>query len=250
MRYFLTLLASLFVLSHTQGQDVDYLIKEGEQLEKEKKDADALKKYQEALQLAPADLRALYKCSELNSVIGNRQPEKKGKMEYFNAAKLYAETALQQNPNDAEANYVMAMAMGRIALISSGKEKVEHVKSMKKYADIAIASDPKHYKALHLLGKWNIEVTGLNVAEKAALKLIYGGLPSASVAAGIDFFEKSRRANPNFILNYLELAKAYKTNGQSDKAIEVLNRMLKLPPKTVDDNAYKAEGKTLLESLL
>jgi hypothetical protein len=26
--------------------------------------------------------------------------------------------------------------------------------------------------------------------------------------------------------------------------------MLKLPPKTVDDNAYKAEGKTLLESLL
>lgn len=250
MKYFLTLVAMLFVLAHAQGQDVDYLIKEGEQLQKEKKDVDALKKYQEALQLAPADTRALYKCSELNSVIGNRQADKKAKMEYFNAAKLYAETALQQNASDADANFVMAMAMGRMALISSGKEKVVHVKDIKKYADNAVASNPSHYKALHLLGKWNMEVAALNVAEKAALKIIYGGLPSASVAAGIDYYEQSRKSNPNFILNYLELAKAYKINGQSDKSIEVLTRMLRLPPKTADDNDHKAEGKKLLESLL
>jgi tetratricopeptide (TPR) repeat protein len=250
MRFLFVFLALVFFLGAAHGQDVDYLIKEGQQLEKEKKDVEALKKYQEALQLSPADSRALYKCSELNSVIGNRQEDKKAKMEYFNAAKLYAETALQQNPNDADANFVMAMAMGRMALISNGKEKVQHVKDIKKYADAAIASDPKHYKALHLLGKWNMEVAALNVAEKAALKLIFGGLPSASVPAGIDFFEQSRRSNPNFILNYLELAKAYKTNGQSDKAIEVLNRMLKLPPKTADDNDHKAEGRKLLESLL
>jgi tetratricopeptide (TPR) repeat protein len=192
----------------------------------------------------------LYKCSELNCTIGNRQQDKKAKMEYFNAAKLYAERAMQQNPNDADANFVMAMVMARIALVSSGKEKVQHVKDIKKYADAAIASDPNHYKALHVLGIWNMEVAALNVAEKAALKLIYGGLPSASVPAGIDYFEQSRKSNPNFILNYLELAKAYKINGQSDKAIEVLNRMLKLPPKTADDNDYKAEGRKLLESLL
>lgn len=250
MRFLFAFLALIFFLGRTHAQDVGYLINEGEQLEKEKKDVEALKKYQEALQLSPTDSRALYKCSELNSVIGNRQQDKKAKMEYFAAAKLYAETALQQNPNDADANFVMAMAMGRVALISNGKEKVQHVKDIKKYADAAIASDPKHYKALHLLGKWNIEVAALNVAEKAALKLIYGGLPSASVPAGIDYFEQSRKSNPNFILNYLELARAYKTNGQSDKAIEVLNRMLKLPPKTADDNDYKAEGRKLLESLL
>ncbi len=250
MKYFLSLFVSLFFLFHTNGQDVGYLIKEGEQLEKDKKDAEALKKYQEALQLSPSDKRALCKCSELNSVIGNRQQDKKSKQEYFNAAKLYAETALQQDPNDADANFAMAMAMGRMALISSGKEKVEHVKDIKKYADNAIAANPTHYKTLHLLGKWNIEVAGLNVAEKAALKLIFGGLPSASVAAGIDYYEQSRKSNPGFILNYLELARAYKINGQSDKSIEVLNRMLKLPPRSPDDNDYKAEGRKLLESLL
>jgi tetratricopeptide (TPR) repeat protein len=248
-QWFFVIICVLFLAS-VKSQDVSYLIKEGEQLEKEKKDIEALKKYQEALQLSPSDKRSLYKCSELNSVIGNRQQDKKSKMEYFNAAKLYAETALKQDPNDADANFAMAMAMGRMALVSSGKEKVQNVREIKKYADLALAADPKHYKALHLLGKWNMEVAALNVAEKAALKLVYGGLPSASVGAGIDFYEQCRRSNPNFILNYLELAKAYKINGQSDKAIEILNRMLKLPPRSADDNDYKAEGKKLLESLL
>ena len=46
-----------------------------------------------------------------------------------------------------------------------------------------------------------------------------------------------------------KLAKAYKENGQSDKAIDVLTKMQKLPPKTQDDPGYKAEGKKFLESL-
>lgn len=250
MRYFITLLAAIFSLAFTHAQDVSFLISEGELLEKEKKDDEALKKYQEAVRLAPTDSKALNKLSEINGVVGNRQQDKKAKMEFFTAAKMYAERAIQVNPKDADANFALAMAMVRMALVSSGKEKVQHIKDIKKYGDSALAADPTHYKALHLLGKWNMEVAGLNVAEKAALKIIYGGLPVASVATAIDYYEQSRRSNPNFILNYLELAKAYKTNGQSDKAIEVLNRMLKLPPKTADDNSYKAEGKQLLESLL
>ena len=85
---------------------------------------------------------------------------------------------------------------------------------------------------------------------KGALKTFFGGLPSASLPTAIDYFEKARKADPNYLLNYLDLAKAYKKNGQSDKAIDILNRLIKLPPRTADDNGYKAEGKILLESLL
>lgn len=231
------------------SQDVDYLIKEGEQLGKAMKDEEALKKYQEALRLSPNDLKALVKTSEMNSIIGYRQKDKKKKEEYYNAAHTYAEAALKVNTTDADANYVMAMAMGRMAMIKSGKEKVQKVKDIKKYADASLASDPKHFKALHVLGKWHFEVTTLNFAEKAALKVIYGGLPEASLPLAILNFEKARGIDPWFILNYLELAKAYKENGQSDKAIEVLTKMQKLPPKTLDDAGYKAEGKKFLESL-
>ena len=231
------------------SQDVNYLIKEGEQLEIAMKDEEAVKKYQEALKLSPNDLKALVKTSEMNSIIGNRQKDKKKKEEYYNAARTYAESALKVNATDADANYVMSMAMGRMAMIKSGKEKVQHVRDIKKYADAALASNPNHFKALHVLGKWHLEVTMLNFAEKAALKVIYGGLPEASLPLAVLNFEKARAIDPWFVLNYLELAKAYKENGQSDKAIEVLTKMQKLPPKTQDDPGYKAEGKKLLESL-
>jgi tetratricopeptide (TPR) repeat protein len=250
MKHFFIFLISVFFINLLQGQDVGYLIKEGEQLEKEKKDADALKKYQEALQLAPNDIKALYKCSELSGTIGNRQPDKNSKLEYYNAAKLYAETALKLNADDPDANFAMAMALSRISQVTSGKEKIQDVKDIKTYAEHALEQDSGHYKSLYLMGKWNMEVSSLNIAEKAALKVVYGGLPSASVGAAIAYYERCRKSNPNFILNYLDLAKAYKADGHSDKAIDILNRMLKLPPKTADDNDYKAEGKKLLESLL
>ena len=231
------------------AQDVQYLVQQGAELEKAMKDEEALVKYLEALKLAPNDLRALCKASEIYSILGNRQQDKKKKMDYFKAAKTYAGSALAQSPSDADANYVMAVAMGRMALISSGKEKVQHVRDIKKYCDAAIAANPNHFRALHVLGKWHLEVTTLNFAEKAALKVIYGGLPPASLAQAVGYFEKARSIDPSFVLNYLELAKAYKENGQSDKAIDVLNRMIKLPPKTADDPSYKAQGKKMLESL-
>jgi tetratricopeptide (TPR) repeat protein len=247
---FILMILSLVHIVKIRAQDVTYLIKEGEQLEKLMKEGDALLKYQEALKLSPNNLPALVKCSEMSSIVGNRQKEKDKKTEYFEAAKTYAESALKQNEQDPDANFAMAMALGRMALIHSGKEKVRDVRDIKKYADAALAVNPKHTRSLFLLGKWHLEVVSLNSIEKAALKVLYGGLPPASLADAISNFEKVRSADPWFVLNYLELAKAYKENHQTDKSIEVLNRMMKLPPKTSDDAGYKAEGKKLLESML
>ncbi len=239
-----------FLALQSNAQDVAYLVSQGKDLEKQMKDADAMLKYLEALKLAPNDVPALCGASDMYCILGNRQTDKKKKVEYFNAARTYAATALKQSPSNADANYSMAVAMGRMALISSGKEKVQHVREIKKYCDAALAANPNHIRATHVMGKWHFEVSTLNFAEKAALKVIYGGLPPASLADAIKYFEKARSLDASFVLNYLELAKAYKENGQSDKAIEVLNRMQKLPPKTTDDPSYKAQGKKMLDSLL
>jgi tetratricopeptide (TPR) repeat protein len=243
-------LLTLFLTGTTSAQDVAYLVSEGQQLQKAMKDEDALKKFQEALRIAPNDLAALVKASESNSIIGNRQTDDKRKRDYFKAARTYAESALKVDSAHAGANYAMAMAMGRMSLISSGKEKVQFVRDIKSYADACLKADPNHVRALHILGKWHSEVTNLNFAEKAALKLLYGGLPSSSYAEAIKAYEKARTLDPSFVLNYLELARAYRANGQSDKAIEVLTRMQRLPPKSADDPGYKAEGRKMLESLM
>jgi tetratricopeptide (TPR) repeat protein len=230
------------------AQDVSYLTREAEQFEKEKKDEEALKKYQEALQVSPSDERSLFKCSELSSIIGNRQADKKLKADYFAAARTYAETVVKQYPGSADANYAIALSLDKS--YTGTKERLQKTGDILKYLDSALKIKPDHARSLYMMGKWNVEISGMNVAEKGALKTLFGGLPSASLPTAINYFEKARKADPNYLLNYLDMAKAYKKNGQSDKAIDILNRLIKLPPRTADDYGYKAEGKILLESLL
>ena len=240
----------LLVMLTARSQDVDYLLKEGARLEREMKDAEALKKYMEALQLAPTDVKALAKCSEMNSVIGNRETDPKTKKDHFSAARTYAGTALKLDEKDADAHYAMALSLAKLSSAGGVRERMDAVKDIKFHLDKALDADSGHVRSLHLLGKWNAEVTSFNPAEKAALKIAFGGLPSTSYDRAIELMEACRRRSPNYLVNYLDLARAYRSNRQSDKAIEILNRMIKLPPRTADDNGYKAEGRKLLESLL
>jgi tetratricopeptide (TPR) repeat protein len=223
------------------------LLREAQQEESALKETEALGKYMEVVKIQASNLTALCKCSELCSRIGNRQKEASKKADYFKAAKTYAEVALRVNPHSSEANFVMAFAMGRMSLISSGKEKIITVKEIKHYADNSIREDPRNYKAYHVLGKWNYEVSSLNYLERTMAKFLYGGLPNASLQNAIAFYEKSRGINPGFLLNYLELAKAYKKNNQKNIAIDLLRKMMTLPNHIFDDTRIKREGKQLLE---
>ena len=51
------------------------------------------------------------------------------------------------------------------------------------------------------------------------------------------------------MLNYLDLAIAYKDNHRPSQAIEVLTKMVKLPLRTGDDAALKSEGAKMLNSI-
>ncbi len=84
--------------------------------------------------------------------------------------------------------------------------------------------------------------------EKAGVKLVYGGLPSASAKQAIQAYEKAKVYEPNFALNFLELAKAYKRDGQTAKAVALLKALPSIPAKTVDDERIKKEGAVLLRN--
>jgi tetratricopeptide (TPR) repeat protein len=232
-----------------QAQNIAALIQQAETFEKAFRDDDALKKYLEVLKYDPLNLDALCKTSELYSVIGKRLPTKEEQKQYYKAGESYARKALKVNPNNSEANFAMAISMGRTALISSGKEKVAAVKEIKTYADKCIQLDPKNYKGYHVLGKWHYEVSDLNSFEKWIVKVTYGALPPASIDDAIKNYERSKQLNPGFLLNYLELAKAYKRKGEINKARALLEQLQKLPPSASDDAKIKALGRKLLNEL-
>lgn len=243
------ILASLSPSVTSNSQDAKALIKEAEALETAYKEADAFKKYLEVLRIQPDNLTALCKASELSCLIGNRQKSKATRLEYFKSGKKYAETALRVNPNYSEANFVMSMAMGRMALLLSGREKIAAVNDIKKYAENAVRNDPRNFKAYHVLGKWHFEVSSLSSFERMGARLLFGGLPPSSFSESIRNYEKSRLISPEFALNYLEIAKAYRKNEQENKAIEVLQKLQTLPVKNADDPRIKREGNEMLKEL-
>ena len=240
--------SSLFFTADVQAQDFNELIKEADHQEAIPNEKGALHNFKEALKLQPLNLYVLTKCSELCSRIGNREKDHKSRDSYYHAAMTYAEIAIKYHPNSDESHVVMAIASGRIALTKSGKEKISFVKDIKSHADKAVKINPANFKAWHIIGKWNYEVSNLNMLEKAATKVFYGGLPASSFKAAIEAYEKAKALNPNFALNYLELAKAYKKNNEKAKAISMLKLAQSVPVKTEDDPRIKREAAELLKS--
>lgn len=241
------ILMALLQFSNSYAQDYNAHIKEGDRLEAIPNEKGALHEFKEALKLQPLNLYALTKCSELCSRIGAREKGIKSRDSYFHAALIYGKTAIKYFPENDEANVVIAIATGRLALTKSGKEKIATVKEIRHYAEKALQINPSNFKAWHIIGKWNYEISNLSMFERAATKIFYGGLPQASFKASIEAYEKARALNPGFTLNYLELAKAYKKNDNRQKAVSLLKMLLTLPVKTEDDPRIKKEAAELIK---
>lgn len=207
----------------------------------------AYQKFQEALSLQPDNLLALCKSSELCSRLGRRQATKQARDQYYTQARNFAQKALQVNPNDSEANVVMAIALGRWSMSRSGKEKIQAAKDIKKYVEASIRANPRNFKAWHVLGRWHYEISGLSFIERSAVKIMYGGLPSASLRESIAAFEIANSIEQNFILNQFELARAYHKNDDDTKARAALQRVLSLPIQTEDDASIKTDAQKLLK---
>ncbi|GAC1380950.1 MAG: hypothetical protein NVSMB45_04960 [Ginsengibacter sp.] len=240
----------LFFSISSFGQDVNKILKQATEFENSLDENGALNKYLELAKVDPDNCYYLSKVSELYSSIGGRLNENPERQQtYFNSALVYANRALKVNSRSSDANFVMALVMGRTALKKSSRQKVEAVKDIKKYTDLSLAYNPNNYKAWFLLGKWNYEISALNFFERTALKVFYGDLPNASTKDALKCYQKSMDLNPGFLYNYLSLARVYIRMGDKPKALLLLSKMISLPNKTADDPNIKIEAVKLMQKL-
>jgi tetratricopeptide (TPR) repeat protein len=249
MKYLLILFGAFCMVS-VHAQEMNILLKEADNLEKQLKEPEALDKYKQVLLQNPTHLKSLVKLAELNVAMGNRQTDKNSKRLYYETALSFANRAFQADSNQADASYAMAMVSGKMTDVETENKKiVAYVKDVKLFADRALSINPNHARANYTLGRWHYEMANLSGIKKVAVKLFYGGLPEGNLDDAIRYMEKCKTLEPYFVSNYLDLAKAYKDNRRPAQAIEVLNRLVKLPTRSTDDIASKAEGAKLLESM-
>lgn len=231
------------------AQDIEVLLKEAARLEMVPNEKASFYKYKEVLKISPSNITALNKCSELCSRIGQRElSNSKLRDEYYKWAIKYAEIALKIAPDNSEANCVMAIALGRSSMTKKGRDKIDNAREIKKYLDAALKNDPHNFKAWHVLGRWQYEISNLNAVERGIVKVFYGGMPQVTLQQSISSFEKARSLRPEFILNYLEMAKAYNEDNQKAKAIAYLQQLIGLPIQTEDDAAIKEKASIMLRN--
>ncbi len=240
-----------FCMLCAKAQDINLLLKEAASLEKQLKEPEALDKYKLVTKADANNITALVKCAELNAAIGARQTDKNAKITYYNTAQSCAQQAIATAPDNADANYAMALVAAKMTEVSTeNKTVVEYVRKAKLYVDKALAINPSHAKANYTIGKWHFEMVNLSWVKKAAVKTLYGGLPKGDIDSAIIYMEKCRSLDQYFVLNTLDLAKAYQYNHQPAKAIEILNKLVKLPNRTADDAVLKEEGKKMLDQMM
>jgi tetratricopeptide (TPR) repeat protein len=209
----------------------------------------ALNAYLQAMQLDSNSYEASWKTSRSYSDVGETL-EGKDRAKYFKKSEVFARRAVKLDSTGAKGHLSLSIALGRVALDASPKERIRLSKEIKKECDLAIKYDPNDDYAHHVLGRWNRTISNLSWVEKTFANIFLGGVPKeASNQAAADCFKKAIELNPNHINHHLELGFTYEMMGEKEKAKAEFQKCLDLPKTDSDDDTYKAQAEEKLKKL-
>ena len=142
------------------------------------------------------------------------------------------------------------IALGRIALDTSAKERIRLSKAVKSNFDKAVSLDPRDDFAWHGLGRWHRKVATLSWIEKGFANMFLGGVPKeASVENAAACFKKAIAIKPSHINHHLELGITYEELKKKDLAVQEYRKVVDLPKKDADDDRYKQKARERLKKL-
>lgn len=244
----------LFALPFTiKAQDPESLTKEARLLERKFKEEEAIQKYGEVLIIQPSNMNAVVKISELWGNIGMRAASA-GDLYQRNVslkkANEFADKALALDSSSAEALYAKALISKHFAETEEKRDlATENLRLWKEWVEKSLEANPQDPFAMHLLAQWHLTVLTKGGLNKAAAKILFGGLPNGDLAKAISLMETCKEMEPYYCPNFYNLGQAYELNKEHKKAIETLERLAKLPTRRQDDASIKAEGAAYLQTL-
>lgn len=164
-------------------------------------------------------------------------------------AVTHARAAVNVRPRGADGWFQVGRALGALSQLAAGSQSARMARESRAAFEKAISLDPSHAAALHGLARWHRFVASLSTAEKAAVKLFFGGLPPASNEEAVLLFRRAIAIDPATIVHHLELGKTYVELGQAGMARAQFEIVLELPETDHWDVGRKEEARRLLESM-
>ncbi len=159
----------------------------------------------------------------------------------------YARRAVAANERGADGHFALANALGRSALTRGTKARIRIAGEIRSEAERAIALDPRHHGALHVLGRWHAEIRRLSGTERFLARTFMGGgiLGSASWDAAESNLVAAVRYGPDVIYHRLDLAEVLTEREKWAAARAQLDTLARLPVRDPMDTLYQARGQAL-----
>ena len=242
-------LLEILLVADGQTQTTDIHIASGDSLAASFRNGLALREYEKAYALDPDDCTVRWKLAEVYVNLGEEAQGSKQKQLYLLAEKWALQT-VKDCPLEKNGHFFVAVTNGLLALGESGRQRIKRSYVVREQALKTIALDSLHHGAYHVLGRWNREVAGLSWLEKAAAKIIYGGVPpGASYEKAVKYFRKAIAISPNWINHHKELGITYMAMGNWSAAKTEFETVLRLPVTDHRDDFHKAQARRYLRQI-
>jgi tetratricopeptide (TPR) repeat protein len=225
------------------AQSNDHVIR-GDEAYAALKPADAIAHYEAAVAQDSASYDALWKASRSLADLAEYEPDKAKRTDMYRRAERLARRAVQVNPEDAEAHFHLARAVGRVALSHGPKDRVKYGKEVRAIALEALRLDPDHPGALHVMGMWHAEVRRLPGIARFFAKSFLGGqiFGSAKWDEAVRLLSRAVEVDPERLAHHLDLARIYRDIDQRENARIHYQHVIDRAPTDYNDPHYKAEA--------
>jgi tetratricopeptide (TPR) repeat protein len=197
-----------------------------------------------------ANWRAARELSDIGKMMPDAQ--RAARESLYAEARGLAERAVRVNADGADGHYMVAVAVGRIALTRGPRERVRFARVVRDAALRATELEPRHDGALHVLGRWNAEIQRLPGITRFFAKTFLGAsiFNQASWDNAVRYFGEAIAANPDVIYHHLDLANALIDAERAAQALPHLAHIAALPLGCdPEDAAYKREAAATLQRL-
>lgn len=250
--FLLTMLIFLFT-SLTYSQTIEQYISKGDSLYKIFDNEGALKVFKEADEKFPNNWEILWRLSRTYVDIGEHMPTSTSKQEdeqlaIYELSVKYADRAIEKAPDKSITWLRRAIANGRIALfkgVFSVGAVVDQVRDdCEKAISLGNGGNEVQGVAHYVLGRTHDKISDKWSVARAAL-----GLGWADYEIGMKHYAKAVELYPNFMMIYLDYAKAFIEEDDWADAKKMLEKALKCPIIDEDDEQRLVEAKELLEEV-